>query len=662
MGIQDVDEARWKDSHEFLAEELMIPMLGSVDGSRALMATGQLIQSVVLENGEPPRVFTGYEKMVGEYSSAWVVADQDYELVQRVAKNRWSGIAVVRGLRDGKIHAFRYGPARPLTEGFCYREHSVFAKTARKGKIYKEGEVLSRSDAYDEHGNLCFGVNLVTTFMATDGTTFEDAIVVSESAAAKMGFFKLEVVDVSLNTNDVLLNLYGDEDTYQAFPKVGEEVRDGVVCARRRMSKEEMLRTLSNSALSTLTEEDAAFYVEKGTVVDVEVFSNMREAEMETYPHTRGQLYTEFLACKSFWTECRDALAPYVENQDPSTYTEEAGYLWRRSRDAVDPGVQWRAEETSSYDGVIVRIHVLAKHDLITGCKLSNRYGGKGVISVVLPDDQMPTTKDGVRAEVVLNPLGVVNRLNPAQMIELELNALAEHELKKVRRLHEKGKTEKAAAHVVSVVRELSTKAWADLVERAAEEDAEALVLSVLSEGIRLHQPPFWETAGVDLLRRAYDARPDYREPEVEGMEGGAFFAPMYFLRLKHEPKSKFSARSAHQASTRNVPTKSSAGKQHREPYPKTPIRVGEQEAFNLCLANDPAAVTKLISQHSSNPSDRKALIQGYLTGDPFGEEEHALTGAKSDVGHGLDVLLRGLGVRAKSSPRSGEQGNNDDD
>src|SRR5690606_5730136 len=93
-------------------------------------------------------------------------------------------------------------------------------------------------------------------------------------------------------------------------------------------------------------------------------------------------------------------------------------------------------------DNLIIRFLLLKEQNLVVGSKLVNRYGGKGVISQILPDEEMPITEDGRRAEIILNPLGVISRLNPSQLFEQELNFIATYIQDKIKKTEDTDKCE----------------------------------------------------------------------------------------------------------------------------------------------------------------------------------------------------------------------------
>ena len=102
-----------------------------------------------------------------------------------------------------------------------------------------------------------------------------------------------------------------------------------------------------------------------------------------------------------------------MKENNPNKYTNELAYMWKYSHEYINELIQWRFEG-KSFDSFKIRFTILKENPLTVGAKLTGRYGNKGVVSIIAPDDEMPITVDGKRADVCLNPLGVLNRLNLA--------------------------------------------------------------------------------------------------------------------------------------------------------------------------------------------------------------------------------------------------------
>src|SRR5690606_14746095 len=106
-------------------------------------------------------------------------------------------------------------------------------------------------------------------------------------------------------------------------------------------------------------------------------------------------------------------------------------------------------------------------------------------------------------------------------------------------------------------------------------------------DGIFIHQPPFYGNIDIEDLEALYQAYPEIQPYKFQGIETPLIMGEMYFLRLKHEPMSKFSARSSSYMNLKNIPSKSTRYKENQQLYPRTPIKIGEMELSNLLISND---------------------------------------------------------------------------
>jgi DNA-directed RNA polymerase beta subunit len=655
LNVDKINHSDWK-SDRFLAEEVLIPWTNCTDASRLLMATSQVSQSVVLVNGEFPRIYTGYENAVGEHSSSYTRADRDRTVVAVIRRNDFSAAHVLVD-SDDCVHVVYRRPCEALSDGFGFAYDNSGLDDAAEGDVITEGTVLRRSTAYDEDMNFAFGANLRAVYLPWHGLTYEDALVISESAAEKLEAWSVSSVLVSVNTNDLLLNLYGGKSAYKTFPDVGEVVTDRVICARRRIHHESMMRDLAALQLSAVNYgQDTAFYSD-GTVVDVEVFSNATVEELEKHPHYNGQVIRYLKESIEYHTALKAALDPWVSGKR-GTYTEEAAYAWRRSSDVIDPETSWRTGTSNNFDNYVVRFTLLHRSRITRGSKITNRYGGKGVVSEVLPDAQMPTTAEGLAAEIIVNPLGIINRLNPAQLLEQEVNMVADQMAENIRSTEPLASQEELLLDFLEAVSPAQAAAMREYIAGLDADGRKALIAECCEPGgIHVYQPPFFGNLNIDGLRALYEKYPWAGPYEFQGIESRLVMGDIYYLRLKHEPRDKFSARSSSYLNLKGVPSKSTRYKHSQQMFSKTPIRLGEMELFNLLAAGDMEEALRLVSQYSSNEKDREALIEALLTENAFDIADVPLTGTKSSVRSVLETYLKSMGMALVTSDATDEKG-----
>jgi DNA-directed RNA polymerase beta subunit len=279
------------------------------------------------------------------------------------------------------------------------------ADSKKKGDIIKKDEIIYRSSSFDNRMNYRYGINAKCVYMI-ENNTIEDAVWCSESFAKKMKSSYMDKIEISVNNNDILLNLYGDEE-YKAFPDIGEEVNEKILTVRRRVNYEYSLFDLQNENLRKIIQGDTVFYSE-GKVIDIDIYCNNQENIKEDASYN-NQIIKYLKKQNNYFKTIRKSLRPIIKDEK-ATYSDDLAYLYRRAVDALDPKVVWKNEK-SDFDNIIIIFKILRINELKVGSKISGKYGDKGIISKISPDDEMPVTEYGERVECIFNALGVVNRL-----------------------------------------------------------------------------------------------------------------------------------------------------------------------------------------------------------------------------------------------------------
>ena len=209
------------------------------------MFSNHINQTVHLKSPEFPKVFTGFENQVGKYSIAYKKAQRQFRIIGKVRKNAANYTLVVQ-YDNGVYDCIDVNHAVNICEEYGYRINDCLSDK-EVGDIVKENEFIYKSDNYDDDGNFAYGVNLKACYLPAYGLTYEDGFVISESAAKKLTSFKVEKTTISVNTNDILLNLYSHYEEgkeipeYHSIPKVGEHTKGNILVASRREDSQNVL-------------------------------------------------------------------------------------------------------------------------------------------------------------------------------------------------------------------------------------------------------------------------------------------------------------------------------------------------------------------------------------------------------------------------------------
>lgn len=244
----------------------------------------------------------------------------------------------------------------------------------------------------------------------------------------------------------------------------------------------------------------------------------------------------------------------------------------------------------------------------------------------------MPVIKDGplkgLRAEMILNPLGVPGRMNPAQLFEQEINFIGLYvrdKIKKAKSLKEKEKIFLGHLKDLNCMNQYEyTKRF---LKESDEEELEKFFNELVEDGIPIHQGPFTDNLDIFELAKVYKKHPEYKkftfERDIDGkhidkIENDMILGELYTLRLKHQPDNKNSMRSTGLVDLKDLPTKDREYKEFKSLYPKTSVRFGEQEVLNCFLPEDKTAVKELLNSYGINENDSMILEKELLTGNPF--------------------------------------------
>jgi DNA-directed RNA polymerase beta subunit len=634
----------WENSHRFLAEELLMPNVNKTDGNRSTMFDAHLAQAVTLKHAEAPLVYTNFENQVGHYSTAgYKSAKSNYKVIDRIEKNDFNYVLIVQDLDTLEYTKLNRAECEWLTEHYGFQWDNSKIDSLKKDDVVERDEVLYKNTCYDENMNFGYGVNLNATYFSYKNLTLEDAIVISESASKKLGTYSVKKVEISVNTNDILLNLYGDDESYKAFPDIGEHIKNQIIASRRRVNYNTVLYELKN--LQDSRDNDTPFFSD-GKIVDIEIFSNIPEEELKEQKYNE-QVYKYINKQKQFAETVYKRLKGIVESKT-NRISDELLHFYNNCKMQIDENVFY-TYQNSQFSGFIAHFTILEEEPLNIGSKITGRYGNKGVISAILPDDQMPTVAEGkfkgLRADICLNPLGVFNRLNPSQLIEQELNWIAKYIRKYI---EEEGTLEGKAEILIDFLKEVN-KEQAEVMNEyllsITDEEQKVFFNDLVENGIPICQKPFFGNIGLDDVERLYDKYDEVDYFKCEGITTPLIIGETYMVRLKHEPYSKFSARSTSFMNLRGLPAKSKSFKEYKDLYSKTPVRVGNMEISNLSLTNEMDSIMHLLNAYSNNETNRREFIMQMLTGNPF-DIDVELSNVESSTSKILNALFTCLGLK----------------
>ncbi|WP_314348379.1 DNA-directed RNA polymerase subunit beta [Mammaliicoccus vitulinus] len=358
-----------------------IPFLENDDSNRALMGANMQRQAVPLMNPEAPFVGTGMEHVTARDSGAAVVAkfkgrvehvEAKEILVRRIVEENGKEI-------ETELDRYPLSKFKRSNSGTCYNQRPIISS----GDIVDKGEILADGPSM-ELGEMALGRNVVVGFMTWDGYNYEDAVIMSERLVKDDVYTSIHVEEYESEARDTKL---GPEEITRDIPNVsdnalknlddrgivyvGAEVKDGDI----------LVGKVTPKGVTELTAEERLLHAIFG-----EKAREVRDTSLRV-PHGAGGIVL-----------------------DVKVFNREEG------DDSLSPGVNQ-----------LVRVYIVQKRKIHVGDKMCGRHGNKGVISRILPEEDMPYLPDGTPIDIMLNPLGVPSRMNIGQVLELHLGMAAKN-------------------------------------------------------------------------------------------------------------------------------------------------------------------------------------------------------------------------------------------
>ncbi len=344
----------------------LIPFLEHDDANRALMGSNMQAQAVPLVRPEIPLVSTGMEYHAAFDSGQVVIAEADGEVVSVTGKE------IVIREADGQMRPYQLRKYQRSNQSTCIDQRPAVTK----GQIIRKGDIIADSSSTDS-GELALGQNAVIAFLSWEGGNFEDAILISERLVQEDRFTSVHIEKYEVEARDTKL---GPEEITRDIPNVGEDA----------------IKDLDESGIIRIGAEVGPNDILVGKITP--------KGEKELTPEER-------LLRAIFGEKSRD-----VKDTSLRMPHGERGKV-------VDVKVFTREENADLSAGVdmMVRVSVAQRRKITAGDKMAGRHGNKGVVSKVVPVEDMPFLEDGTPVDIILNPLGVPGRMNIGQVLEVHL-------------------------------------------------------------------------------------------------------------------------------------------------------------------------------------------------------------------------------------------------
>lgn len=597
--MSDLLDRVTKPEH-MLGRSLLQPFCNTNSGSRKLMHSIHLEQRLSLIRPEVPIIQTGYENEFGKYSSSFNQLTEDHIVLAKIQKfidhPDQHYFLIIQNVNTKELDVIEKIDYEFITEtyGFLYNntelnklEPAADIDNITNKNIIPAGKVYQKSVAFDDYNNRRDGVNLNVAYISTSRNT-EDSIIISETASKKLASPLIKPVIVKVNENDILLNMYGDEYNYKSFPDIGEEIHGNLLTVARREKKEESLFTHSYNRLTDFLMSDEKFIV-SGKVIDIDVLCNNPETINDSAYNIQIKKYNDNKL--RYMSELVNSIKHIQAQSDTKLKISYTLNKMLEEATCVLAGGQYIDDRP--FTGTILKITVLEEDEIKVGDKLSNRYGGKGVVSFILPDNEMPIIAHNRKpVDIIFNSCTCVGRLNPGQMFETSItfigNRIIDFILMNVLTPDESSDIIREYMQLVGCNMDEFLEEMLD--PNQSDEYKVEYINSIINDGgIMLSLEPISDSMTIDKLADIYDyftwAKPYEMIMPIRDSNGNIRYTksrrPMtvgtqYIYRLKQYAEDKFSATSSSATNIRNLNTRSKANKQYKSPHTRTPIRFGE--------------------------------------------------------------------------------------
>ncbi len=346
-----------------------IPFLEHDDGKRALMGANMQRQAIPLLKAEAPRVGTGVEAIAARDSGAVVIAKADG--VVDYVDARKILIKTLGGMDTYYLNGYEESNA-----GTCYHQVPI----VKLGDTVKKDQVIADGPSTDQ-GEMALGKNVTVAFMNYNGYNYEDAVILNERLVKDDVYTSIHIEDYQIECRDTKL---GPEEFTRDIPNVSEETRknldeNGIVRIGTEVKDDDILvGKVTPKGMAELTSEEKLLHAIFG-----EKTREVRDTSLRVPHGGEGIVH------------------------DVKIFTKE-------DTDELPAGVS-----------KIVRVYIAQKRKISVGDKMAGRHGNKGVISLVLPEEDMPYLSNGKPVDILLNPLGVPSRMNIGQILEMHLGMAA---------------------------------------------------------------------------------------------------------------------------------------------------------------------------------------------------------------------------------------------
>lgn len=605
---------RLKYKTDILGPGSLMTKISGISASRGIMLNNQQTHRVDIRGAEPARLSTGFEDVLGQYSFMIDESDGDYVLVDKFEKNMYTYVAILYDKKRRHFHAKKREEVEEFSEGFASRYRNPI-DNMEIGDVIHKGDLIAKPECLNKFGNYCMGKNLNTVYLVT-ALTHEDGITLMNGAEEMMNVSRKYEVELTKNSNQVFLNLYGGKDKYKCFPDIGEEIKRGKLCAIRTVDNSKAPYALKGKYLRQIEEGDKVRSV-KGTVIDVDIRYN-GSFDSLTDSVADAQINKLYKEQQEYYFNLYKYMKSIIDNADDDnyTYSDEFSIICEEAHKYVDATAYFIDEDDSTFGNMRIKFTIIDDEPMSIGSKMVGRAGNKGVVCNIIPKEKSWTMEDGRPIHVVISALGVVGRLNHMQLDEHSINELGDTVVRMMRQVESNKEKMKLVYQFLDIVNKDESKELRKYYDKLTDKEQDKFVKKIEKNGIIVITDPI-DGPGINEIEEAYKQfEPCYQHIMLPGRGKTlrkVLCAPLYFYRLKQDPLDKYSARSRGPVNPLySLPAKSNLKKQYLELYSDVAVRLGTAEIDVLSICNTPYAISDYMAANSTSIEAKEQLAQLY--------------------------------------------------
>jgi DNA-directed RNA polymerase beta subunit len=556
----------------------MIPFLENTDGARVIMLANQAKQCLPLKNPQAPVVQSGYESILtGVLSDSFVKKAPCAGKITKITKD-----AIYMKCTTGQNKIVDIIPMH-LKSMSGKNTLSVFKPTIKVGDVVKNNYVIAEG-ACMSNGSISLGRPLLTAFMPYKGYNFEDGAVVGQSVLDSEKLVSLHGIEIEVlvSENDRILQLAG----------IGQKVNKGETLIRKTIGEVEQLIGFDDDESEQIY---SGQYIKKspgGTIVDIEVYSNIPSSK---FPKIKD----------------------LIDRTDKK--------FGRAGREKF-------TVKGETIKGILFKFKIEQELQIEVGDKLCNRYGNKGIISLIEKDELMPRMPNGDRIEIIVNPLGILGRMNFGQIYEMYCGLISRELGRIIPTLNTRTKIVQLLQKVYSNLdmspnKKITTMLVSNL-NRLSMEKFKVLINEVKKTGFYpIIIPPF-KAPGANDIKKALDVLnlktsytltlPEYNVKTKSPVSVGY----MYMCKLEHLGGEKIYGRSTGPVTSKT--SQPTSGKQHEGGQ-----RLGELDTYSFISYNVPHVLAEFMGPLSDDYITKEEILADIVKNGEAGYKEPKISPAR---------------------------------